>query len=89
MEEGPDISADSHAVAEREVIKQCILYLRQMADGDLMPAEKTLEFLKHNKKTALRILAAIARSDQPEPELSDIPPRILQGLVRDASGKLN
>ena len=43
---------------EKEVIKKCILYLRQMADGELSPAQTTIAWLKkHNKKTALRILA--------------------------------
>ncbi len=86
---GPNEKAGARTADEKEVVKQCIIYLRRMADGDLMPAEKTLGTLKKNKKAALRILAAMARSEQPEPELSDLPPRIIQGLVRDASAKLS
>lgn len=77
------------AVQEKEVTKQCIIYLREMADGDLITAEKTLKGLKHHKKTALRIFSAMGRSERPEPELSDLPDSILQGLIRDASTKLS
>lgn len=74
---------------EKEVIKQCILYLRQIIDGDLVPAEKTLEALKRNRKAALRVLGAMSRAERPEPELSDIRDTVLQGLIRDASAKLS
>jgi len=88
-EEAPHEKTAAKSVQDKEVIKQCVIYLREMADGDLMVAEKTLEELKKNKKTALRILSSMARAEHPEPELSDIPDRILQGLVRDASTKLS
>jgi hypothetical protein len=83
-------STNSNRTAEeKEVIKLCILYLRRMADGNLAPAERTLGDLKKNKKSALRILSAMARSERPEPELSDITDAVLQGLIRDASTKLS
>lgn len=88
-EPGPNDKSGERAAAEKEVIKKCILYLREMADGDLVVGEQTLDELKPHKKTALRIFASIARAERPEPELADIPPRILQGLVRDASNKLS
>ena len=75
-------------VHEKEVTKQCIIYLRQMADGDLMTAEKTLDDLRKEKKAARRILTSMGRAERPEPELSDVPESILQGLIRDASTKL-
>lgn len=77
------------ATDEREVIKNVILYLRQMADGELAAAERTFRVLKPAKKTSLRILAAMARAERPEPELSDIPENVLQGLIRDLSSKLS
>lgn len=82
-------NAGNRTVEEKDVIKRCILYLRQMADGELGPAAKTLNELKKNKKNALRILSAMARSERPEPELADVTDGVLQGLIRDASGKLN
>ena len=89
VEEKPEDKAAAKTAQEKEIIKQCIIYLRQMADGDLMTAEKTLQTLKKNKKSALRTLSSMARSERPEPELSDLPDRILQGLIRDTSTKLS
>ena len=60
-----------------------------MADGELDAAEKTFPKLKKNKKPVLRILASMARAERPEPELADLPPTILQGLIRDVSTKLS
>ena len=83
-----DSNSGSHTVQEKDIIKQCILYLRQMADGELAAAEYTFLELRKNKKLTLRVLASMARSDQPEPELADLPPRILQGLIRDVADKM-
>jgi len=88
-DEDPASSAHAHTANEKEIIKQCILYLRQMADGELGAAEYTFSQLKKDKKPALRILASMARADQPEPELADLPAGILQGLIRDVSTKLS
>ena len=88
-EEETKPGASNRTASEKEVIKQCIFYLRQMADGDLAAAEKTFTKLKKNKKPTLRILASMARSDQPEPELADLPHKILEGLIRDVSTKLS
>jgi hypothetical protein len=74
---------------EKEIIKHCILYLRQMADSDLKPADKTFKLLKKNKKPTLRVLASMARAERPEPELSDLPDAILQSLIHDAERKLS
>ena len=85
----PGAVASTHTANEKEVIKQCILYLRQMADGELDAAEHTFSKLKKLKKPALRILASMARAERPEPELSDLSGRVLQGLIRDVSTKLS
>lgn len=89
----PDDAAGSGAggdtIAEKEVIKQCILYLRQMADGELGVAGNTFSVLNNNKKSSLRILSSMARAEQPEPELADLPDGILQGLIRDVCTKLS
>ena len=89
LDEALGTTAGSRTAEEKDVIKRCILYLRQMADGELGPATKTLNDLKKNKKNALRILSAMARSERPEPELADIADGVLQGLIRDASAKLS
>ena len=75
--------------SEKEVIKICILYIRQMADGELSQAAGTMEKMKIYKKTALRLLSSMARAERPEPELSDLADGVLQGLIRDTSAKLS
>lgn len=82
-------TSGSKTANEKEIIKLCIFYLRQVVDGELTAAEKTFPKLKKHKKEVLRILASMARSEQPEPELADLPPAILQGLIRDVSTKLS
>ena len=82
-------AANTRTANEKEVIKLCIFYLRQIADGELAGAENTFLKLKKNKKPALRILASMARADQPEPELADLSGRVLQGLIRDVCTKLS
>jgi hypothetical protein len=77
------------AADEKAVIKTCILYLRQIADGELDGAEKTFSKLKIYKRTTLRILSSMGRAERPEPELADIPDKILQKLIRDAEAQLS
>jgi hypothetical protein len=88
-EDDPVAAAHTRTANEKEVIKYCIFYLRQMADGELEAAERTFSQLKKFKKPVLRVLASIARAEQPEPELADLPSTILQGLIRDVSTKLS
>jgi DNA-directed RNA polymerase subunit RPC12/RpoP len=89
LEDTPGEDPNEHKAIEKDIIKKSILYLRQMADGELQQAEKTFEQLRRHKKPSLRILSAMARAERPEPELSDIADNILQGLIRDASTKLS
>lgn len=86
-EHGP--SGSPHTAQEKEVIKQCILYLRQMIDGELAAAEQTFSQLKKNKKPSIRILSSMARAERPEPELADQSDGVLQGLIRDVCTKLS
>jgi hypothetical protein len=88
-EEASSPTGSVRTANEKEIIKICILYLRQMADGELGAAEHTFPKLKKNKKPVLRVLASMARAEQPEPELADLPPTVLQGLIRDVSTKLS
>lgn len=87
--EDPTTAASTHTANEKEVIKKCIFYLRQMADGELKDAEHTFLKLKKDKKPVLRILASMARAEKPEPELADLSGRVLQGLIRDVCTKLS
>ncbi len=85
----PEHGTATATVSERDIIKTCILYLRQMADGKLTHAEKTFSRLSSNKKTALGILASMMRAERPEPELSDLAEGVLHGLIRDVTAKLS
>lgn len=87
--EGATPAGSNRTAQEKEVIKQCILYLRQMADGELAAAQYTFSELKKNKKSTLRILSSMGRAERPEPELADLSDGILQGLIRNASTQLS
>ena len=92
--EVPDFDDDSRkgsnrTAQEKEVIKKCILYLRQIADGELKDAEHTFSQLKKSKKPSIRILSSMARAERPEPELADLSDGVLQGLIRDVCTKLS
>lgn len=75
-------------VSDEELTENIILYLRLMADGDLDQAERTVNSIIHCGKRALKIIEGIALSEIPRPELADIPPQILAGLVRTLRTKI-
>lgn len=83
-------SSAEHAdkAMEKNILKDCIIYLRLVADGHLQQAVERLEALKNHRKMALRILSAMGRAEKPEPELADIPEPTLQGLIRQACAEL-
>jgi hypothetical protein len=83
------LSSATDTPDEKTVIKTCILYLRQIADGELDGAESTLSKLRIYKRTSLRVLSSMGRAERPEPELADIPDKIFQKLIQDASTKLS
>ncbi|RKY08430.1 MAG: hypothetical protein DRP56_04165 [Planctomycetota bacterium] len=75
-------------VKEKEVIKNCVIYLRQVADGKLAGAEQTFLALKKTKKSSIRVFSSMARAERPEPELVDIPLAVLKGLIQDVYKRL-
>lgn len=89
VEDAQESDPNTQKDVEKDMIKKGILYLRLMADGELAQAEKIFEQLRRHKKASLRILGSMARAERPEPELADIANGVLQGLIRDASGKLS
>jgi hypothetical protein len=85
-------SHDSPIVSEftgKELTKNIILILRQMADGDLDEAERTINSIIPHAREAGKIIDSIAVSEIPEPELDDIPPQVLAGLIRTLRGKIS
>ncbi len=91
-EDVPDGVVESAApvydVSDNELTKDIIIYLRLMADGDLEQAERIEGSIIHCGKRASKILDGISVSEMPEPELADIPPQILAGLVRTLRTKI-
>jgi DNA-directed RNA polymerase subunit RPC12/RpoP len=76
-------------IDDKELTKNIVLYLRQMVNGDLADAKNTLSSITPYSQKTLKILDSIAISEMPEPDLADIPPQILAGLIRDLRSKLS
>jgi hypothetical protein len=75
--------------SEQELTKEIIVYLRRMADGDLDQADRLSNAIVPYGNRALEILDKIALSEIPEPELADIPPQVLSGLIRTLRNKIS
>ena len=76
-------------IADKELTKNIIMYLRQMADGDLDKAQRTADSIAPYGQQAVKILDQIAVSDMPEPELTDVPPQVLAGLIRNLRTRIS
>ncbi len=70
-------------ISDKELTKNIVVYLRQMADGDLEQADRISNSIVPHGSKALKILDEIALSEIPEPELADIPQQVLSGLIRN------
>jgi hypothetical protein len=80
-------SADAN-LSEDEVLKQIIVHLRYVADGDLGMASEPMVKITANKESALALLKKMSKAERPEPELMDIPPKVLEGLIKNLYSKL-
>jgi len=92
--EEPDEPAEATAasapqVNDKELTKNIILYLRQTADGELKQAERIANSIVPCHDRAVKILDEIALSEIPEPELADIPPQVLSGLIRNLRTRIS
>lgn len=83
-----DLGGPISEMSEKELTKNIILCLRQMADGELDDAESTAAAIAANGGQAVAILDRIALSDIPEPELADLAPQVLAGLIRTLRSKI-
>ena len=73
---------------ERELLKAVILYLRQMADGQLDEAQAIAKQLGKFKEAVKGILIKMSRAERPEPELADIPERVISKLIKNLTANL-
>ena len=69
-------------MGERELTKNIIMYLRQMADDELYDAQRTVALIARHGPQATKILDRMALSETPEPELADIPRQVLSALIK-------
>ena len=86
--EDKDVRPGANEYNERELIKNIIFYLRQMADGELGQAQRTAEYIKPFKEQTQDLLKRMTRTERPEPELADIAPTVLKGLIKNLSSQL-
>ena len=84
----PDELAAEANLSEDEVLKQIIIHLRYIADGDLGMASGPMAKILANKQSAVTLLKKISEAERPEPELIDVPPKVLKGLINNLSSKL-
>ncbi|MHC4460674.1 MAG: hypothetical protein ACYS6W_03330 [Planctomycetota bacterium] len=88
--DGPGEAAMSAPeVSDKELTKNIIVYLRQMANGDLDEAQRTADLIAPHGPQAVKILDNIALSEIPEPELADIPQQVLSGLIRNLRTRIS
>ncbi|MHC4488171.1 MAG: hypothetical protein ACYSW7_03190 [Planctomycetota bacterium] len=69
-------------MGERELTKNIIMYLRQMADDELYEAQRIVALIARHGPQAAKILNRMALSETPEPELADIPRQVLSALIK-------
>jgi len=86
---GPAAPAGAiYEMSEGELRTHVILYLRQMAEGELDEAERTAALIAPSRAKAVQIIDRIALSEIPDPELADIPQQMLSGAIRALRNKL-
>ena len=86
--EGGSIGMSAPKISDKELTKNIIVYLRQMADADLYQANETIRVITPYRQ-AKKILDKIALSEIPEPELADVAPQVLAGLIRTLRSKIS
>jgi hypothetical protein len=84
-----EVDTPAIGTSDKELTKNIVVYLRQMADGNLDQAERIANSIAPSGGRALKILDEIALSEMPEPELADIPQQVLSGLIRTLRSKIS
>jgi hypothetical protein len=82
QKEVPPEPAQNKNNGDKQLTIQIITYLRQMADGQLDEAQITADKIVLFKSRAKAILGNILKAERPEPELADVPKKVLAGFVR-------
>jgi|GEM_PF-341236 len=91
-QEGAEIPQNqAHAPSgpdDRELLRQVVIALRNMVDGNIDQADTTARALTPHKKRAAGLLDRLAMTDMPEPELADVPPQVLSKFIKSFRAKL-
>jgi len=82
QKEVPPEPAQNKNNGDKQLTGQIITYLRQMADGQLDEAQTTANKIVLFKSRAKAILENILKAEKPEPELADVPKKVLAGFAR-------
>ena len=75
-------------LSDEELEKYVIMYLRQMAAGELDDSERTAKILSPHGKKVTDIIDRIALSEIPEQKLAHISPNVLSGFIRSLRSKI-
>lgn len=81
----PDDAIDENKdgfVSDKEIIKGIIMYVRQMVDSNLDQAKETTASLHRHSLTAKDIIKRMLKAGAAEPELADIPPKLLNQMLK-------
>ncbi len=84
-----EVATPASVISDKELTKNIVAYLRQMADGNLNQAERIANSIVSSGDKALKILDGIALSEIPEPQLADIPQQVLSGLIKTLRNKIS
>jgi len=87
--DAPVASGPGSAMGEEELTDVIVRYLRQMADGNLDGAQRTVGTIAAQRREAKGILEQIATSDPPDPGLQDVPAQVLSGLIRNLRTRIS
>lgn len=85
----PSTSTSEDETDERELTKNIIVYLRQMADGELEDAQSTADKIVPYREQAIKILDRMATSEIPEPEVADVEGPLLHRLIKNLRTRLS
>ena len=85
----PEPAGAVYEMSKRELKENVIIYLRQMASGELDEAERTAALIAPRGAQVVEIIDRIALSEIPEPELADIPQQVLAGSIRTLRARIS
>ncbi len=84
-----DDDTNKGPISEKELLRAIIFYLRNVAQGNLEKAEQYASILQSHKEHTQDLLDRLMRTSVSEPELADIPPKLLAGLMKNLKNQLN